>query len=77
MGGSVFHCPFRDGREVDDRPLGALASGAAVVQRDLNFPAFSDRITPLPNGGDLTDQQQERLADGGVDLAKRLIGGPA
>jgi thioredoxin reductase len=73
-GGSIFHCPFCNGWEVRDRPIGVLANGAVGVHGALNLRAWSDRITLLTNGvGDLTDQQREQLAAGGVGLDERAI----
>jgi thioredoxin reductase len=73
-GGSIFHCPFCHGWEVSDRPIGVLANGAVGVHGALNLRAWTDRITLLTNGGsDLTDQQREQLATGGVGLDERPI----
>ena len=74
-GDSVFHCPFCHGWEVRDRPLGVLASGAVGVHGALNLRAWSDRIALLTNGGDLTDQQREQLASGGVGFDERPMSG--
>lgn len=73
-GGSVFHCPFCHGWEVRDRPIGVLAGGAVGVHGALNLRAWTDRITLLTGGGgELTDQQREQLAAGGVGLDERPI----
>jgi thioredoxin reductase len=72
-GGSVFHCPFCHGWEVSDRPMGVLASGAVGVHGALNLRAWSERITLLTNGSELTDQQREQLAVGGVGLDERPV----
>jgi thioredoxin reductase len=75
-GRSVFHCPFCHGWEVQDRPLGVLASGAVGVHGALNLRAWTDRITLLTNGNTaLTEQQREQLATGGVGLDERPIAG--
>ncbi|MEU5703580.1 NAD(P)/FAD-dependent oxidoreductase [Streptomyces aurantiacus] len=72
-GGSVFHCPFCHGWEVTGRPMGVLASGAVGVHGALNLRAWSDRVTLLTNGSELTDQQREQLAVGRVGLDERPI----
>ncbi|GGP13294.1 hypothetical protein GCM10012278_64340 [Nonomuraea glycinis] len=72
-GSSVFHCPFCRGWEVSDRPLGVLADGAVGVHGALNLRAWSDRITLLTNGGELTEEQRARLAAGGVGVDERPI----
>ncbi|MFE7074781.1 NAD(P)/FAD-dependent oxidoreductase [Streptomyces sp. NPDC057620] len=72
-GNAVFHCPFCHGWEVSDRPLGVLATGAVGVHGALNLRAWSDRVTLLTNGGELTGQQRERLAVGGVGWDERPI----
>jgi thioredoxin reductase len=74
-GDSVFHCPFCHGWEVRDRPLGVLATGAVGVHGALNLRAWSDRITLLTNGDELTGQQREQLSAGGVSLDERPISG--
>ncbi|MFI8088050.1 NAD(P)/FAD-dependent oxidoreductase [Streptomyces sp. NPDC086080] len=74
-GDSVFHCPFCRGWEVRDLPMGVLATGAVGVHGALNLRAWSDQVTLLTNGGELTDQQREQLAGGGVDLDERPISG--
>ncbi|WP_420903331.1 NAD(P)/FAD-dependent oxidoreductase [Streptomyces boncukensis] len=74
-GNSVFHCPFCHGWEVRDRPMGVLAEGAVGVHGALNLRAWSDRITLLTNGSELTDQHREQLAVGGVGLDERPITG--
>ncbi|MEU2866177.1 NAD(P)/FAD-dependent oxidoreductase [Streptomyces mirabilis] len=74
-GNSVFHCPFCHGWEVRDRPMGVVAGGAVGVHGALNLRAWSDRITLLTNGGELTDEQREQLAVGGVGLEERPITG--
>lgn len=74
-GHSVFHCPFCHGWEVSDRPMGVLASGAVGVHGALNLRAWSDQITLLTNGSELTDQHREQLAAGGVGLDERPIAG--
>ncbi|MFD2419481.1 NAD(P)/FAD-dependent oxidoreductase [Amycolatopsis pigmentata] len=72
-GDSVFHCPFCHGWEVADRPMAVLAQGAVGVHGALNLRAWSDRVTLVTNGGELTAQQRERLAAGGVAWDERPI----
>ncbi|MGW4728281.1 NAD(P)/FAD-dependent oxidoreductase [Streptomyces shenzhenensis] len=74
-GKSVFHCPFCHGWEVRNRRMGVLAGGAVGVHGALNLRAWSDRITLLTNGTELTDRQREQLAVGGVGLDERMISG--
>ncbi|WP_280908658.1 MULTISPECIES: NAD(P)/FAD-dependent oxidoreductase [unclassified Streptomyces] len=74
-GHSVFHCPFCHGWEVRDRPMGVLAEGAVGVHGALNLRAWSDRITLLTNGSELSDQHREQLVVGGVGLDERPIAG--
>lgn len=74
-GGSVFHCPFCHGWEVAGRPMGVLASGAVGVHGALALRGWSERVTLLTNGGELTDQQREQLAVGRIGLDERPISG--
>ncbi|MFJ8936622.1 NAD(P)/FAD-dependent oxidoreductase [Streptomyces sp. NPDC102365] len=72
-GDAVFHCPFCHGWEVGDRPLGVLATGAVGVHGALNLRAWSDRITLLTNGVELTEGQREQLTAGRVGWDERPV----
>ncbi|MFF3256384.1 NAD(P)/FAD-dependent oxidoreductase [Actinacidiphila glaucinigra] len=72
-GGSVFHCPFCHGWEVRDRRLAVLAEGAVGVHGALNLRTYSDRVTLLTNGAELTGPQRDQLAAGGVGLDERPL----
>ncbi|MEV5807269.1 NAD(P)/FAD-dependent oxidoreductase [Streptomyces parvulus] len=74
-GRSMFHCPFCHGWEVRDQPLGVLATGAEGVRGSLNLRAWTDSVTLLTNGGELTDAQRAELAAGGVEVEERPISG--
>jgi thioredoxin reductase len=72
-GTSVFHCPFCHGWEARDRPMGVLATGAVGVHGALNLRAWTDTITLLTNGTELTGDQRDLLTAGGVAWDERPI----
>ncbi|EGG49628.1 thioredoxin reductase [Streptomyces griseoaurantiacus M045] len=72
-GRTVFHCPFCRGWEVRGRTLGVLASGAVGVHGALNLRAWSERVTLLTHGRELSAQEHERLAAGGVAVDERPL----
>jgi thioredoxin reductase len=75
-GRSVFHCPFCDGWEVRDQPLGVLDRGAAGLHRALLLRAWSDDVTLLADGPcELTADDLDRLDAAGVGVDERVVVG--
>ncbi len=74
-GSAAFHCPFCHGWEVRDQSLGVLAAGPVGVHGALNLRAWSDRITLLTNGAELTAEQRGLLTVGGVGWDQRPVAG--
>jgi thioredoxin reductase len=72
-GGDVFHCPFCHGWEVRDRPMAVLAGGDVGVHGVLNLRGYSDDITLLTNGIELSGPQRAQLAAGGVRWDERPV----
>ncbi|WP_305785631.1 NAD(P)/FAD-dependent oxidoreductase [Symbioplanes lichenis] len=72
-GGDVFHCPFCHGWEMRDRPAAVLATGAVGVHGALNLRAYTDDITLLTNGTELSGAERDQLATGGVKVDERPV----
>ncbi|MCU7729679.1 NAD(P)/FAD-dependent oxidoreductase [Actinoplanes sp. KI2] len=72
-GGDVFHCPFCHGWEVRDRPMAVLAAGAVGLHGALNLRAYTDDITLLTNGAELSGAQRDQLAAAGVKWNERPL----
>jgi thioredoxin reductase len=65
----VLFCPFCDGWEASDQPLGVLGGRPASVEQALLVRQWSEDIIFFPHDKDLTDAEQERLAARGVEVA--------
>ncbi|MDX6679953.1 MAG: hypothetical protein QOE31_4005 [Solirubrobacteraceae bacterium] len=75
-GRSVFHCPFCDGWEVRDQPLGVLDRGATGLHRALLLRAWSDDVTLLADGPcEMTADDLDRLEAAGVTVDERRVAG--
>jgi thioredoxin reductase len=72
-GTSVFHCPFCHGWENRGRPMGVLAAGAVGVHGALNLRAWTNQITLLTNGAELTGDERELLSVGGIGWDERPV----
>ncbi|GAB7039007.1 MULTISPECIES: NAD(P)/FAD-dependent oxidoreductase [Catenuloplanes] len=72
-GGDVFHCPFCHGWETRDRPTAVLASGPVGVHGALNLRAYTDDITLLTDGAELSGADRDRLTDGRVRWDERPV----
>ena len=73
-GRDVLHCPYCHGWEVQDQPLGILATGPMAVHQALMFRQWSDDVTlflhtaPEPN-----PEEAEQLAARGIDVVRGEI----
>lgn len=65
----VLFCPFCDGWEASDQPLGVLGGRPASVEQALLVRQWSADIIFFPHNKDLTDAEQERLAARGIEVA--------
>jgi thioredoxin reductase len=72
-GGDVFHCPFCHAWETRDRPTAVLAAGAVGVHGALTMRAYTDDLTLLTNGTELTGTERDQLAAGGVKCDERPL----
>jgi thioredoxin reductase len=72
-GGDVFHCPFCHGWEVRDRSMAVLADGDVGVHGALNLRGYSDDITLLTNGTELSGPQRGKLVTGGIRWDERPV----
>lgn len=72
-GTSAFHCPFCGGWEARGRPTAVLATGDAGVHGAANLRAWTDRITLLTNGSELTADQREMLSAKGIAYDPRPV----
>lgn len=64
-GASVFHCPFCHGWEHRDQPLGVLGGPA---ERALLLHRWTNDLTLITHGTDLTDEEVERLEARGIRI---------
>ncbi len=72
-GRTVFHCPFCHGWEVRGQDLAVLGSDEMAVHRALLLRSWSDSVTLLSDGGELTGVAAERLAGAGVEVDDRPV----
>jgi thioredoxin reductase len=72
-GHSVFHCPFCHGWEVRGQDLAVLGSDEMAVHRALLLRSWSDSVTLLSDGGELTGEAATRLAVAGVGVDDRAV----
>lgn len=72
-GTSAFHCPFCGGWEARGRPMAVLATGNAGVHGAANLRAWTDRITLLTNGSELSADQREMLSARGIAYDPRPV----
>ncbi len=73
-GYSVFHCPYCDGWEVRDQPLGIYGKGEAGKGLALELTAWSRDLVLLTDGpAELTPDHLDRLARNGIRICQRNI----
>ncbi|MCG7382171.1 NAD(P)/FAD-dependent oxidoreductase [Paenibacillus sp. ACRRY] len=61
-GKSAFVCPYCDGWELRDQPLGIIVSGDKAVHMAKVISGWTNRFTILTNGANgLTEEQREEL----------------
>jgi thioredoxin reductase len=74
FGRSVFHCPYCDGWEVSDRPLGVYGRGRSGMALALSLRTWSRDVVLLSNGSArLTHRDRRRLHDKGVGVVEKAI----
>ena len=72
-GQSVFHCPYCHGYELDQGPLGVLATGAASMHQALLIPEWG-QTTFFTNGVCAPDNDQlKQLHARGVTIESELV----
>lgn len=70
----VFHCPFCDGWEMRDRPLGVLARGERAVHMALLLLAWTADVVVCSDGpAELDDDDRARLEAAGVRIDERPL----
>jgi thioredoxin reductase len=72
-GSSVFHCPFCHGWEHRDQPLAVLGGAPMTVERTLLLRRWTDDLTFITAGTDLTDRERELLEAAGVRIVNGHI----
>jgi thioredoxin reductase len=70
-GSSVFHCPFCHGWEHRDQPL-AVLGGPGDTERALLLRRWTDDLTLVTTGSELSDTERHRLERAGI----RVVAGP-
>ena len=74
FGRSVFHCPYCDGWEVSDRPIGVYGRGRSGMGLSLSLRTWSRDVVLLSNGAArLTRLERRRLEEKGVDVVVKRI----
>ena len=75
-GTDVLHCPYCHGWEVQDQPVGVLATSAMGVHHALLWRQWTDDVTLfLHTGPEPSEEEQELLAARGIDVvAGEVVG---
>jgi thioredoxin reductase len=74
-GKSIFHCPFRDGWEVRDRPLAVYGNGPAAAQSALFVSGWSSDVVLVTDGPADLNGERELLVAAGVRLREEPLRG--
>jgi len=75
-GGSVFHCPFCHGWEVEGKPLAVRGNGERGLHGALLLCGWSDDVVLLTDGpAELDEEQRAKLWKAGVAVDERSITG--
>ncbi|WP_211260510.1 NAD(P)/FAD-dependent oxidoreductase [Amycolatopsis jejuensis] len=73
-GRDVVHCPYCDGWEVRDEPIGVLATGPLSVHQALLFRQWTDRLTFLRHTGPQpADDEFVQLAARGIAVVEGKV----
>jgi thioredoxin reductase len=68
-GRDVVHCPYCHGWEIDDRPLGVLATGPLASQQALLFRQWTSDVRLLMHTAEApTEAEREQLAARGIQV---------
>ena len=74
FGRGVFHCPYCDGWEASDRPLGVYGRGRSGMGLSLSLRTWSQDVVLFTNGAArLTLLERRRLREKGVDVVEKPI----
>ncbi len=74
FGRSVFHCPYCDGWEASDRPLGVYGRGRSGMGLSLSLRTWSQDVVLFTNGSArLTLLERRRLRKKGVGVVEKPI----
>jgi thioredoxin reductase len=73
-GAGVSHCPYCDGYEVRNQPLGVLATGHGSGHQAQLLRQWSDSLTYFADDRDeLTDRERAELAARGIDVEQAPV----
>ena len=73
-GKSVFHCPYCDGWEVSDRPIGVYGRGRRGMGLSLSLKTWTRDVALLSDGSArLAPLERRRLARQGVSVVEKKI----
>ena len=73
-GTSVHHCPYCDGWEWRDQPLGVYGRGEAGSALAIGLTVWSDDVVLCTDGpGGLSAEEEEKLALAGVEVREEPI----
>jgi thioredoxin reductase len=73
-GSSIFHCPYCDGWEVRDQPIGIYGRGDRGYGLSLELTAWSRDLVLITDGpADLDDKQRERLAKNRIAVREERV----
>ncbi len=67
-GREVLHCPYCHGWEVRDQRIVVLGTSPMSTHQALLFSQLSERVTLLPHGLELGEQERARLGAAGVEV---------
>lgn len=72
-GGSVFHCPYCHGYELNQQPVGVLASSALAMHQALMLPDWGPTTLFLNNAFDPDETRLSQLARRNVTLERTPV----
>ncbi|WP_172250963.1 NAD(P)/FAD-dependent oxidoreductase [Saccharibacillus deserti] len=72
-GKSAYVCPYCDGWEMQDRPIGILAQGDAALHLTRTVTGWSDDIALFTNGEVRSDTEKEELRSKGVEVYEAAV----
>lgn len=74
FGRRIFHCPYCDGWEASDRPIGVYGRGRSGMALSLSLRTWSQDVVLFSNGSArLSILDRERLREKGVGVVEKPI----